>query len=199
MLDPTPSSASKSVTACRRESTKQLRLGKYELQGSSTCTTKRSTRPVSPWCSSLPNAKCGISAATADPARQGERSTPRALLKSHVSAWLPQLPSVMAMHKRRAPPRRQRCVSTYCCARASARRRKTANGTRSASADCLRVAPGWMAVLASGGPDHARYGVHTIRDDNKDNPTSYQKLEQHQQQLHRLSTSPPSAAGIRPP
>jgi carboxypeptidase Taq len=44
-----------------------------------------------------------------------------------------------------------------------------------------------MAVLASGGPDHARYGVHTIRDDNKDNPMSYQKLEQHQQQLHRLS------------
>ena len=42
---------------------KKLRLGKYELQGSSTCTTKRSTRPVSPWCSSLPNAKCGISAA----------------------------------------------------------------------------------------------------------------------------------------
>jgi len=29
---------------------------------------------------------------------KGERSTPRALLKSHVSAWLPQLPSVMAMH-----------------------------------------------------------------------------------------------------
>ena len=29
---------------------------------------------------------------------KGERSTPRALLKSHVSAWLPQLPAVMAMH-----------------------------------------------------------------------------------------------------
>lgn len=44
-----------------------------------------------------------------------------------------------------------------------------------------------MAVLASIGPDHARYGVHTIRDDNKDNPMLYQKLEQHQQQLYRLS------------
>ncbi len=29
---------------------------------------------------------------------KGERSTPRALLKSYVSAWLPQLPAVMAMH-----------------------------------------------------------------------------------------------------
>ncbi|MGL4715646.1 MAG: carboxypeptidase M32, partial [Aeromonas sp.] len=42
-------------------------------------------------------------------------------------------------------------------------------------------------MLASIGPDHARYGVHTIRDDNKDNPMSYQKLEQHQQQIHRFS------------
>ena len=60
MLDPMPSSAS-SVTACRR--VYKLRLGKYGCKAPSTCTTRRSTRPVSPWCSSLPNAKCGISAA----------------------------------------------------------------------------------------------------------------------------------------
>jgi hypothetical protein len=44
-------------------STRSCALANTSCKAPSTCTTRRSTRRVSPWCSSLPNAKCGISAA----------------------------------------------------------------------------------------------------------------------------------------
>jgi len=61
---------------------KKLRLGKYELQAS-----------LDLHHCELRDIRCLLILHG-----KGERSTPRALLKSYVSAWLPQLPAVMAMH-----------------------------------------------------------------------------------------------------
>lgn len=77
---------------------KKLRLGKYELQASLDLHQK-----------TLHEARVALAQFIADCEQRdircllilhgkGERSTPRATLKSHVSAWLPQLPAVMAMH-----------------------------------------------------------------------------------------------------
>lgn len=77
---------------------KKLRLGKYELQASLDLHQK-----------TLSEARVALVQFIRDYAQRdircllilhgkGERSTPRAQLKSHVSAWLPQLPEVMTIH-----------------------------------------------------------------------------------------------------
>ena len=56
------------------------------------CWRLRLSSAATSWLRSLPSKQ------TRPAATGTSRSTPRALLKSHVSAWLPQLPAVMAMH-----------------------------------------------------------------------------------------------------
>ena len=77
---------------------KKLRLGKYELQGSldlhqKTLNEARQTLVQFIQECELRDIRCLLILHG-----KGERSTPRAQLKSHVSAWLPQLPAVMAIH-----------------------------------------------------------------------------------------------------
>ncbi|EKP0276745.1 DNA endonuclease SmrA [Aeromonas bestiarum] len=77
---------------------KKLRLGKYELQASLDLhqnTLNEARRSLVQFIADceVRDIRCLLILHG-----KGERSTPRAQLKSHVSAWLPQLPAVMAMH-----------------------------------------------------------------------------------------------------
>ena len=78
---------------------KKLRLGKYELQGPRPApqdAQRGANRPGAVHCRS---AKCGTSAAWLIlHAARGAAARRAPLLKSHVSAWLPQLPAAMAIH-----------------------------------------------------------------------------------------------------
>ncbi|PJG57971.1 DNA endonuclease SmrA [Aeromonas cavernicola] len=98
---------------------KKLRLGKYPLQASLDLHQK-----------TLNEARQAVVHFIRDCEQQdlrcllirhgkGERSTPRALLKSYVSAWLPHLPAVMAMHS--AEPRHGGSGALYVLLRKSER------------------------------------------------------------------------------
>ncbi|MFM4979090.1 DNA endonuclease SmrA [Aeromonas caviae] len=77
---------------------KKLRLGKYELQGSLDLHHKTLNEARIALVQFIAECEVRDIRCLLILHGKGERSTPRALLKSHVSAWLPQLPSVMAMH-----------------------------------------------------------------------------------------------------
>ena len=77
---------------------KKLRLGKYELQGSLDLHHKTIKEARTALVQFIGECEVRDIRCLLILHGKGERSTPRALLKSHVSAWLPQLPSVMAMH-----------------------------------------------------------------------------------------------------
>ena len=138
MLDPMPSSAS-SVTACRRVY-KKLRLGKYELQGSLDLHHKTLNEARIALVQFI--AECEVRDIRCLLILHGKGSAAPACPAQEPCQ---RLAATVAFGDGHAAPSAATAAavrSTYCCARASARRRKTANGTRSASADCLRVAPG---------------------------------------------------------
>ena len=106
---------------------KKLRLGKYELQGSldlhqKTLNEARQTLVQFIQECEVRDIRCLLILHG-----KGERSTPRALLKSHVSAWLPQLPAVMAIHS--AERRHGGSGALYVLLRKS-ERKKTENRER---------------------------------------------------------------------
>ncbi len=119
---------------------KKLRLGKYELQGSLDLHHKTINEARTALVQFIAECEVRDIRCLLILHGKGERSTPRALLKSHVSAWLPQLPAVMAMHSAE-----RRHGGSGALVRAAAQERaqeggKPRNVTRSASADRLRVA-----------------------------------------------------------
>lgn len=140
---------------------------------------------------------------------KGERSTPRALLKSYVSAWLPQLPAVMAIHS--AERRHGGSGALYVLLRKSERKkRKTANGTRSDSANpplattpLARLHDGGQ--LYSGGVSIERPRACQVRGGipsgtiTRTIPCHIKSLNNISSRSTALATSPPSAAGIRQP
>ena len=77
---------------------KKLRLGKYELQGSLDLHHKTIKEARTALVQFIGECEVRDIRCLLILHGKGERSTPRALLKSHVSAWLPQLPAVMAIH-----------------------------------------------------------------------------------------------------
>ncbi|MGL6374100.1 DNA endonuclease SmrA [Aeromonas hydrophila] len=77
---------------------KKLRLGKYELQASLDLHQKTLNEARQSLVQFIADCELRDIRCLLILHGKGERSTPRALLKSYVSAWLPQLPAVMAMH-----------------------------------------------------------------------------------------------------
>lgn len=77
---------------------KKLRLGKYELQASLDLHQKTLNEARRSLVQFIADCEVRDIRCLLILHGKGERSTPRAQLKSHVSAWLPQLPAVMAMH-----------------------------------------------------------------------------------------------------
>ncbi|MGY6038228.1 DNA endonuclease SmrA [Aeromonas sp. AE23HZ002T15] len=77
---------------------KKLRLGKYELQASLDLHQKTLNEARTALVQFIADCEVRDIRCLLILHGKGERSTPRAMLKSHVSAWLPQLPAVMAMH-----------------------------------------------------------------------------------------------------
>lgn len=77
---------------------KKLRLGKYELQASLDLHQKTLNEARQALVQFIADCEVRDIRCLLILHGKGERSTPRAVLKSHVSAWLPQLPAVMAMH-----------------------------------------------------------------------------------------------------
>jgi len=77
---------------------KKLRLGKYELQASLDLHQKTLNEARQSLVQFIADCEVRDIRCLLILHGKGERSTPRAQLKSHVSAWLPQLPAVMAMH-----------------------------------------------------------------------------------------------------
>lgn len=77
---------------------KKLRLGKYELQASLDLHQKTLNEARQALVQFIADCEVRDIRCLLILHGKGERSTPRAVLKSHVSTWLPQLPAVMAMH-----------------------------------------------------------------------------------------------------
>ncbi|HEH9441697.1 TPA: DNA endonuclease SmrA [Aeromonas sobria] len=77
---------------------KKLRLGKYELQASLDLHQKTLNEARQALVQFIADCEVRDIRCLLIQHGKGERSTPRALLKSYVSAWLPQLPAVMAVH-----------------------------------------------------------------------------------------------------
>ena len=77
---------------------KKLRLGKYELQASLDLHQKTLNEARQSLVQFIADCELRDIRCLLILHGKGERSTPRALLKSYVSAWLPQLPAVMAIH-----------------------------------------------------------------------------------------------------
>nr|WP_277606802.1 DNA endonuclease SmrA [Aeromonas sp. MR7] len=77
---------------------KKLRLGKYELQASLDLHQKTLNEARQSLVQFIADCEVRDIRCLLILHGKGERSTPRAQLKSHVSTWLPQLPAVMAMH-----------------------------------------------------------------------------------------------------
>lgn len=77
---------------------KKLRLGKYELQGCLDLHQKTLNEARTALVQFIRDCEQRDIRCLLILHGKGERSTPRAQLKSHVSAWLPQLPEVMAIH-----------------------------------------------------------------------------------------------------
>ncbi|WP_421197583.1 DNA endonuclease SmrA [Aeromonas enteropelogenes] len=77
---------------------KKLRLGKYELQASLALHQKTLNEARQALVQFVQDCEQRDIRCLLILHGKGERSTPRALLKSYVSAWLPQLPAVMAIH-----------------------------------------------------------------------------------------------------
>ncbi|MND80686.1 putative DNA endonuclease SmrA [compost metagenome] len=106
---------------------KKLRLGKYELQGSLDLHHKTIKEARTALVQFIQECEVRDIRCLLILHGKGERSTPRALLKSHVSAWLPQLPAVMAMHS--AERRHGGSGALYVLLRKS-ERKKTENRER---------------------------------------------------------------------
>lgn len=77
---------------------KKLRLGKYELQASLDLHQKTLNEARIALVQFIQDCEPRDIRCLLILHGKGERGTPRALFKSHVSAWLPQLPAVMAIH-----------------------------------------------------------------------------------------------------
>ena len=106
---------------------KKLRLGKYELQASLDLHQKTLNEARQTLVQFISDCEVRDIRCLLILHGKGERSTPRALLKSHVSAWLPQLPAVMAIHS--AERRHGGSGALYMLLRKS-ERKKTENRER---------------------------------------------------------------------
>ena len=106
---------------------KKLRLGKYELQASLDLHQKTLNEARQTLVQFIADCEVRDIRCLLILHGKGERSTPRALLKSHVSAWLPQLPAVMAIHS--AERRHGGSGALYVLLRKS-ERKKTENRER---------------------------------------------------------------------
>ncbi len=111
---------------------KKLRLGKYELQASLDLHQKTLNEARQTLVQFIADCEQRDIRCLLILHGKGERSTPRALLKSYVSAWLPQLPAVI-----RAPPRRQR--RPLC---AAAQERAQESGKPRTPPEAPRLIPG---------------------------------------------------------